>query len=37
MFDAYDYDRNDIIEGSEYAQNILDGKCALSHPFVGDF
>jgi len=26
MFDFYDYDKNEIIEGSELAQAKLDGK-----------
>ena len=32
MFDAYDYDRNDKIEGKEFLQGTLDGKCVPSHP-----
>ena len=26
MFDFYDYDKNDTIEGQELAQAIMDGK-----------
>ena len=29
MFDFYDYDKNDTIEGQELAQVILDGKYPL--------